>query len=58
VIAVPVHYNVNFRIERADAIAESALGATVIPPFDTLGFRNAVVADSQGAVFSISEPRV
>jgi hypothetical protein len=30
----------------------------MMPPFDTAGFRNAVVADAQGAVFSISEPRV
>jgi predicted enzyme related to lactoylglutathione lyase len=40
-----------------DAIAEhaTALGGTVlVAPFDTPGFRNAVVADPQGAVFSIS----
>jgi predicted enzyme related to lactoylglutathione lyase len=55
-----VHWNVNFRVESADAVAEhaGALGGTVLmPPFDTPGFRNAVIADPQGAAFSISEPR-
>ena len=50
----------HFRVESADAIAESAgaLGGTAMPPFDTPGFCIAVVADAQGAVFSISEPGV
>jgi hypothetical protein len=30
----------------------------MMPPFDTPGFRPAIVAVAQGAVFSISEPRV
>lgn len=57
--AVPPHWNVNLRVEDADATVEHAagLGATVIvPPQDTPGFRSAAVADPQGAVFSISQP--
>ena len=58
-IALPMHRSVDFQVERADAIAEGAFGGTVMmPPFDSPGFRNAVVGDAQGAVFSISEPRV
>jgi uncharacterized protein len=58
---VPPHWNVNFRVADADSIAASAasLGGTVlVAPFDTPGFRNAIVADPQGAVFSISELRL
>jgi predicted enzyme related to lactoylglutathione lyase len=56
---VPPHWNVNFRIEDADAIAAhaAALGGTVLmAPMDTPGFRSAVLRDPQGAVFSISQP--
>jgi predicted enzyme related to lactoylglutathione lyase len=56
---VPPHWNVNFRIEDADAIAAhaAALGGTVVmAPMDTPGFRSAVLADPQGAVFSVSQP--
>ncbi len=57
--AVPSHWNVNVRVADADAIAEHArsLGRTVImPPTDAPGFRSAVLADPQGAAFSISQP--
>jgi predicted enzyme related to lactoylglutathione lyase len=56
--AVPTHWNVNFRVDDADATVEQAagLGAQVIAPaHDTPGFRNAVLADPQGAAFSISQ---
>ena len=56
--AVPPHWNVNFRVADADAIAERAAGlggSLIAPPFDTPGFRNAVIADPQGATFSISQ---
>jgi uncharacterized protein len=47
--AVPPHWNVNLRVDDADATAALA------PVFDTPGFRNAVLADAQGAIFSISQ---
>jgi uncharacterized protein len=56
--AVPPHWNVNFRVDDADATVERAAGLgghIIAPAFDTPGFRNAVVADPQGAVFSISQ---
>lgn len=56
--AVPPHWNVNLRVDDADATAEQAagLGGLVIAaPQDTPGFRSAVLADPQGAVFSISQ---
>ncbi|MEA2233360.1 MAG: uncharacterized protein QOD83_3176 [Solirubrobacteraceae bacterium] len=56
--AVPTHWNVNLRVQDADATAEQAAalgGQVLMPPFDTPGFRNAVVADPQGAVISVSE---
>jgi predicted enzyme related to lactoylglutathione lyase len=55
---IPPHWNVNLRVGSVDATADqaAALGGTVImAPFDTPGFRNALLADPQGAVFSISE---
>ena len=56
--AVPTHWNVNLWVADTDATVEqaAALGGQIIAPaFDTPGFRNAVVADPQGAVFSISQ---
>jgi predicted enzyme related to lactoylglutathione lyase len=56
--AVPPHWNVNFWVDDADATAEQAAGLggqVLMPPFDTPGFRSSVVADPQGAVFSISQ---
>lgn len=56
--AVPTHWNVNLRVDDADATVEqaAALGGQVIAPaLDTPGFRSAVLADPQGAVFSIGQ---
>jgi predicted enzyme related to lactoylglutathione lyase len=56
---VPPHWSVNFAVPHADAIAEHAteLGGTlVMPPFDTPGFRNAVISDPQGGVIALSAP--
>jgi predicted enzyme related to lactoylglutathione lyase len=55
--AIPPHWNVNLRVADADAVSEraAALGGTVVAaPMDTPGFRSAVLADPQGAVFSVS----
>jgi predicted enzyme related to lactoylglutathione lyase len=55
---VPPHWNVNLRVDDADAtaaLATSLGGAVLAPVFDTPGFRNAILADAQGGVFSISQ---
>lgn len=55
--STPPRWSVNFWVEDADATAEAAakLGGTiVVPPFDTEISRDAVIADPQGAVFSVS----
>ncbi len=55
---VPPHWNVNFRVADADAIAAAAAelgGTALMAPFSTPGFRNAVLADPQGAAFSVSQ---
>jgi predicted enzyme related to lactoylglutathione lyase len=57
-LSVPPHWNVNLQVSDADltVAAAAAHGATIIAgPFDTPGFRNAVIQDPQGAVFSISQ---
>jgi predicted enzyme related to lactoylglutathione lyase len=57
--AIPPHWNVNFRVDDADAIANHAHalgGAVMMPPADGGGLRSAVLRDPQGAVFSISQP--
>jgi predicted enzyme related to lactoylglutathione lyase len=51
------HWSVDFWVGDADAAAEHAArlgGAVVVAPFDVPGFRSAVLADPQGAVFSVS----
>ena len=56
--AVPAQWNVNLHVDDADATVERAagLGAQVIAPaLDAPGFRSAVLADRQGAVFSIGQ---
>ncbi len=56
--AVPPHWGVNLRVGDADATAERAVGLggrVFVAPHDTPGFRNAVLADPQGAVFSVSQ---
>lgn len=53
-------WSVNFWIDDADAAADNTGrlgGKVVVPPHDLPGFRNAVLADPQGAVFSVSELR-
>ena len=53
---VPPHWNVNLRVADADATGERAtsLGGSVLgPPVDAFGLRSLVIADPQGAVFSI-----
>jgi uncharacterized protein len=53
----PPQWSVDFWVEDADAIAERAaeLGATaVVAPFDLPIGRRAVLADPQGAVFSVT----
>jgi predicted enzyme related to lactoylglutathione lyase len=55
---VPSHWSVDFWVADTDATANKAaeLGGKVIaPPFDTPVGRNAVLADPQGAVFSVSK---
>jgi predicted enzyme related to lactoylglutathione lyase len=55
---IPPHWSVNFWVDDADATTEQAIGLggrAIQPPSDAPGFRNAVLADPQGAVFSISQ---
>jgi len=54
----PATWNVDFWVEDADATAERAArhgGAVMVAPYDTPIFRQAVLADGEGAVFSISQ---
>jgi hypothetical protein len=54
----PAHWAVDFWIADADAAvatAEREGGSVVTPPYETPGFREAVLADPQGAVFSVSQ---
>ena len=57
---VAPHWSVNFWIDDADGAAEKTarLGGSVVePPHDLPGFREAVLADPEGADFSVSELR-
>lgn len=57
---VPPHWNVNFRVDDVDATRERAAGlggSPLGPPVDAFGLRSAVIADPQGAVFSVSAVR-
>jgi predicted enzyme related to lactoylglutathione lyase len=57
-LSVPPHWNVNLQVSDADLTAEVAAaqgGQVLAGPFDTPGFRNAVIQDPQGAVFSVSQ---
>jgi predicted enzyme related to lactoylglutathione lyase len=52
------HWSVDFWVDDADAIADKAAklgGKIVTPTFDTSVGRTAVLADPQGAVFSVSK---
>ena len=56
--AVPPHWSVNLRVDDADATvarAASLGGRVIMPVLDAPGFRSAVLADPQGAVFSIGQ---
>ena len=49
------HWSVDFWVDDAEAVAEAAArrgGRVVEPPYDIPGFRQAVLADPQGAVLS------
>ncbi|HEY6326363.1 MAG TPA: VOC family protein [Candidatus Cybelea sp.] len=55
---VPAHWSVDFWTDDANAAAAKApqLGGSVVtPPHDAPGFRRCVLADPQGAVFSLSQ---
>jgi uncharacterized protein len=55
--STPPHWSVNFWVDDADATASKAAklgGTTIVQPFDTEISRDAVIADPQGAVFSVS----
>ncbi len=54
----PSRWNVDFWIDDADAAAAKAVtmgGKAIVPPHDVPMFRNAVLQDPQGAVFSVSQ---
>jgi predicted enzyme related to lactoylglutathione lyase len=56
--AVQPHWSADFWVDDADATAERTArlgGRVIVAPHDTPGFRNAVLADPQGPVFSISQ---
>jgi predicted enzyme related to lactoylglutathione lyase len=51
-------WSIDFWVDDADTAAELAAGlggSVVVPPRDIPGFRNAVLADPQGAAFSVSQ---
>jgi uncharacterized protein len=55
---VAPHWGVDFWVHDADATAARAAelgGAVPVPPYDAPPFRQAVVADPQGAVLSVSQ---
>ena len=55
------HWSVDFWVDDVDATAAKAAelgGDVVVPPYDIPGFRQAVLADSQGAAFSVSRVTV
>jgi uncharacterized protein len=57
---VPPHWAVNFCVDDVDTTARHATalgGRRLLPPMDTPGFRNAVVADPQQGVIAISAAR-
>jgi uncharacterized protein len=57
----PAHWSVDFWVDDVDATANKATelgGNVVVPPFDAPISRNAVLADPQGAVFSVSKVSV
>ena len=60
---VPAHWSVDFWVDDVDATAQRAVdlgGSVIAPPYDVPGtaLRQAVVADPQGATFSITKVNV
>jgi uncharacterized protein len=56
--SAPPRWSVDFWVDDADRIAEQAAGlggSVIVPPHDIPRFRNAVLADPQGAAFSVSQ---
>lgn len=54
---VPPNWQVDFWVDDTDAIAAKAAqlgGKVVVPPYSTPAFRSSIIADPQGAVFSVS----
>jgi len=57
---VPPNWLVAFWIADADAAADKTKksgGKVLVPPFDIPRFRQAILADPQGAVFSVAQPK-
>jgi predicted enzyme related to lactoylglutathione lyase len=55
------NWSVDFWVDDVDATADKAVelgGRVMEPPFDTPAGRTAVLADPQGAVFSVSKVTV
>ncbi|HWF26341.1 MAG TPA: VOC family protein [Solirubrobacteraceae bacterium] len=53
----PPHWGVDLWVKDTDAAAKHAAalgGAVIVPPHDQPGFRSAVIADPEGASFSIN----
>jgi predicted enzyme related to lactoylglutathione lyase len=56
----PPNWLVGFWVPDADATVEQTKklgGKVVVPPFEIPRFRQAILADPQGAVFSVSQPK-
>jgi predicted enzyme related to lactoylglutathione lyase len=52
------HWSVDFWVRDAEAVAAGAAdlgGRVVVPPYDLPGFRQAVLADPEGAAFSVTQ---
>jgi predicted enzyme related to lactoylglutathione lyase len=55
---VPPHWSIDFWVDDVDATADKAAelgGRVIVPPYDIPGFRQAFLADPQGATFSVSK---
>jgi uncharacterized protein len=52
------HWSIDFWVDDTDAVAGKATelgGKVIVPPFDSPGFRQASLADPQGAAFTVSQ---
>jgi predicted enzyme related to lactoylglutathione lyase len=57
----PPHWSVDFWVHDVDKAAQNTTelgGNVVVPPYDVPGFRQAVLADPQGAAFTVSRLNV